>query len=213
MERVFAYIDGFNLYGGLKQGNMNNVLWLDIQKLSKSLLHDYQRLDYTKYFTTRIVTHDFKKKKRQDTFIEALETLKDFEIIYGNFESFTKTCKFYKNNLHCINCNGDIKKEEEKKTDIKIAVEMISDAEKDLYDVALLISGDTDFIPVIDYIHSTYKNKRVIVGFPPNRRNDETAHHAKTSFEIGKLKLKNSLFDEKITNKWGYEISRPVEWL
>jgi len=37
-ERVIAYIDGFNLYFGIKQSNWNDVLWLNVKKLAESLL-------------------------------------------------------------------------------------------------------------------------------------------------------------------------------
>mgnify|MGYP006892872337 CR=1 FL=1 len=41
-ERVIAYIDGFNLYFGMKQGGWNDSLWLNVQKLASSLLKPSQ---------------------------------------------------------------------------------------------------------------------------------------------------------------------------
>ena len=38
MPRVITYIDGFNLYFGLKSQGWERFLWLDVQALSRNLL-------------------------------------------------------------------------------------------------------------------------------------------------------------------------------
>ena len=65
--RVISYIDGYNLYFGLRQKarrvatdgtvtttRWKNFYWLDVVKLSETLLQKTQRLVQTKYFTARI---------------------------------------------------------------------------------------------------------------------------------------------------------------
>ena len=55
----------------------------------------------------------------------------------------------------------------EKGVDTRIATEMVKFAWEDAYDVALLVSADRDFEPVIDLLRA--KGKTVIHGaFPPN---------------------------------------------
>ncbi len=54
MERVISYIDGFNLYFGLKSARLNRYLWLDLHNLSINLLKKPQQLVKVKYFTARI---------------------------------------------------------------------------------------------------------------------------------------------------------------
>jgi len=52
----------------------------------------------------------------------------------------------------------------EKGTDIKMAIEIVIGAIDNLYDVAILVSSDTDLIPALDYVR--YKGKRIeYVGF------------------------------------------------
>ena len=41
-KRVVAYIDGFNLYYGLKTSDMRRFLWLDLPCLAKSLIREDQ---------------------------------------------------------------------------------------------------------------------------------------------------------------------------
>ena len=54
MDRVVAYIDGFNLYFGLKADRGRKYLWLDLQALIDSLLLPGQELREIKYFTARL---------------------------------------------------------------------------------------------------------------------------------------------------------------
>ena len=55
MKRVITYIDGFNLYFGLKEKGWRKYYWLDVQLLSHTLLRNYQDLVRTKYFTARLL--------------------------------------------------------------------------------------------------------------------------------------------------------------
>jgi hypothetical protein len=42
MERVITYIDGFNLYFGLKSNGWDRFLWLNLRALSQNLLKPHQ---------------------------------------------------------------------------------------------------------------------------------------------------------------------------
>ena len=82
MKHVLAYVDGFNLYFGLKSKGWCRYYWLNIQLLAQHLLKPNQRLLLTKYFTARIAGPP-DKQKRQSIYIEALKTLNDFQFFYG----------------------------------------------------------------------------------------------------------------------------------
>ena len=137
MERVIAYVDGFNLYFGLKSKGWNRYYWLNIQLLAQNLLKLNQNLLLTKYFTARI-TSPTDKQRRQSTYLEALETLKDFQILYG---------KYQLNPRECSHCGFQDEVPNEKMTDVNVAVEMLKDAYQDKFNVALLISADSDLVP------------------------------------------------------------------
>ena len=49
-ERVATYIDGFNLYYGIRAGGRRH-LWLDVEGLALSLLKPNQQLVAVRYFT------------------------------------------------------------------------------------------------------------------------------------------------------------------
>jgi hypothetical protein len=77
MERVIAYVDGFNLYFGLRSKGWKRYYWLNVQALAQNLLKRGQALVVTKYFTARIAGPP-DKQERQSAYIEALETLREY---------------------------------------------------------------------------------------------------------------------------------------
>lgn len=66
----------------------------------------------------------------------------------------------------CPACGKDMRGTEEKGVDTAIAVDMISLGWEGVYDIAVLISADRDFVPVAEYLAT--KGIKVIHGaFPP----------------------------------------------
>jgi hypothetical protein len=97
-------------------------------------------------------------------------------------------------------------------TDVNIATQILIDAYQDKYDMAMLISGDSDLVPPMRAVHEIFKNKRVFVAFPPKRHNQSVALVAKGSLTIGRKKLVESQFEEKVAKKDGYLLSKPKVW-
>jgi len=201
-ERIIAYIDGFNLYFGMKTDG-NKTLWLNPQKLITSLLKSNQELISIKYFTSR-VRNNPDKEKRQKTYIEALQTLSNFQIIYGHYQSHIETCR---------RCGHSYPYSNEKMTDVNIAVAMMEDAHNDLYDTAFLVTGDSDLVPPINSVHKIYNNKRVFVAFPPNRHNISVQKVAKGNLIIGRKKLIDAQFPNEVVKAGGFVLKRPLTWI
>ena len=201
-ERVIVYFDGFNLYFGMKEAGFDNYKWLDIYKLTLNILKPNQELQLIKYFTSR-VSNNPEKQKRQSTFIEALET-KGIKIYYGHYQS---------NKFECRRCGKIWLTYNEKMTDVNIATQMIIDAYQNNYDMAMLISGDSDLVPPIKSIHENFEQKRVFVVFPPKRHNTSVSLVAKGFLTLGRKKLADSQFPENIRKKDGYVLHKPKDWL
>ncbi|NLL20880.1 MAG: NYN domain-containing protein [Firmicutes bacterium] len=203
MDRLIAYIDGFNLYFGMKDKGWRRYYWLNLQKLRKNLLKSNQKLITTKYFTARI-TDPPDKQKRQSAYIEALSLLNDFEIFLG---------KYQLNKWECASCHSLFDIPNEKMTDVNIAVELLTDAFQDNFDVALVISADSDLVAPIKKTKELFPSKRIIIAFPPKRHSVTLAKAADASFTIGRKKLASSLFPQKIKKPDGYIIECPERWL
>ena len=202
MDRLISYIDGFNLYFGLKDSGWRRFYWLNLQLLSKNLLKFNQSLVGTKYFTARI-TDPPDKRKRQSTYIDALSTLNDFQIYYG---------KYYKNSWKCNKCHSIIDVPNEKMTDVNIAVELLTDAFLDKFDVAFVISADSDLVAPIVKTKELFPSKRIVIAFPPKRHSAALTKVADAFFTIGRKNLASSLFTDQIKKSDGFIIERPDRW-
>jgi len=201
-ERVIAYVDGFNLYFGLKEAGWKRYYWLDIKKLVTRLLKENQQLIVTKYFTARI-SGPPDKQKRQSTFLEALATLTDFNIYYGHYLSST---------IICNNCGRKWFDFEEKMTDVNIATEMLTDAFEDKFDTAILVSADSDLVPPIRTIKRIYPRKRIVVFFPPKRFSTHIKNAGDIQLSIGRGSLVKSQFPDRVKKSDGIILEKPFEW-
>lgn len=200
-DRVIAYIDGFNLYFGINEAGLTYCKWLNIKTLITHLLLDDQELVGVKYFTSRI-NNEPEKQKRQNTFIEAIETT-GISIFYGNF---------IREAVECSRCGKIWSNSNEKMTDVNIATNLLIDAFQDKYDVAILISGDSDLVPPIKSIHTIFPGKRVTVAFPPKRFNNSLQLVARGSMIIGRRNLVESQFPNEVTKADGFILRKPSEW-
>jgi uncharacterized LabA/DUF88 family protein len=200
-ERVFVYVDGFNLYFGMVEAGFDYCKWLDINGLALSLLKPNQELLQVKYFTSRVGNNP-DKQKRQTTYIEALESL-GIKIYYGHYQS---------GSVECNRCGNIWSTYHEKMTDVNISTQMIIDAYQDNYDMAMLVSGDSDLVPPIKSIHENFKQKRVFVVFPPKRHNSSVSLVARGSMVIGRKKLLDNQLPLEVPKRDGHILRKPREW-
>ena len=202
MEQVIAYVDGYNLYYGLRAKHWKWFYWLNVQALARHLLKPQQVLVATKYFTT-VVKQPEDKRRRQAVFLEALQTLPDFTIYYGQYLSDIVTCR---------NCGHSYTAYHEKMTDVNIAVELMSDAYQDAFDAALLVSADSDLTGPIQTVRRLFNRKRIVVAFPPNRSSFALKSAANGVTYVGRDALSDSVFADQVTRADGVVLRRPPEW-
>ena len=131
MERVTVYVDGFNLYYGLRRmravdADWQKFYWLDFVKFFEHFKDRSQILQKVVYFTTP--PQNIQKSNRQAKLLDVNKLLNEnrFEVIYG---------KFIDKWLICPKCKSKYKKPEEKRTDVNISVQMMNDCALDNTDV------------------------------------------------------------------------------
>lgn len=203
--RVITYIDGFNLYFGMREAGLRRAYWLDLVALSRHLLKPDQCLVRARYFTARVkaALHAPGKQQRQASYLDALTTLADLDIMYGHYLSKPMTCK---------RCGATWDRHEEKMTDVNIACALLEDAYRDRYDTALIISGDSDLTPPIRLVRSAFPAKRVVVVFPPKRHSESLRQAAHGHFALGQDRLRASQLPDAIVLAGGHTLHRPPEW-
>jgi uncharacterized LabA/DUF88 family protein len=204
-KRVMAYIDGFNFYFGIKAAGWDDCLWLNPCSLANNLLKQNQTLAAVKYFTSRISEnpHNPDKRKRQSTFIEAIQNTPCTEVYFGQFQ---------KRAMRCKRCGGNWQTFDEKMTDVNIATHLLCDAFEDRFDTALIISGDSDLTPPVEAILARFSTKKIIVVSPPERHSVRLAKAASASFQLGRKLLKDSQFPDEYKKPDGYVLKRPGTW-
>ena len=202
--RVAAFVDGFNLYFGMKDAGFKRFYWLDVVALARTLLKPDQRLVATHYFTARIRDNgrNVADQKRQNTYIEAL-AMQGVQCQFGHYLEKPRQCR---------RCHATWTDYEEKMTDVNIAIQLLNDAFDDVYDVALVISGDSDLTAPVRRVLQRYPGKRVIVAFPPRRYSSELKRWATGFVSIGDDKLRASQLPDTLTKLDGYVLSRPATW-
>lgn len=198
-----VFIDGFNLYHGLRDKYRRRHHWLDLQILSSSLLKPHQRLTRVKYFTAR-VRDDRGGEQRQSVYLDALAAhCSKVDIISGRFQE-----KQYK----CRSCRSAWTSYEEKETDVSIAVAILEHGVRDDFDAALIISGDSDLCPAVRALARLRPDKRVVVAFPPARRSTDLRNAANASFPIGTAKIRQAQLPQTVTTAAGVILKRPSPW-
>lgn len=205
MQRVIAYIDGFNLYFGLRQSGWRKYYWLDLPMLVTKLLKPDQQLVTTHYFTARIRAngHNSDDAKRQSNYIDALVTRPNLSIQFGHYLQKTRQCK---------KCGASWPDYEEKMTDVNIAAQLLSDAFDDHFDTAIIVSGDSDLTTPIQRVRERFPEKRIIVAFPPNRHSAQLKQMAHGHLTVGEDKLKSAQLSDPVLSASGYLLHRPTHW-
>ena len=150
--KTIVYVDGFNLYyGALKD---TAYKWLNIETLCRLLLPKNQ-ITQIKYFTALVKARpsDPDQPNRQMLLLRALQTIPNLEIIYGHFLS------------HEVNMRvaqpiaGQPKivrviKTEEKGSDVNIAAHMVNDGHNGQFEMAILISNDSDLVEPVRIVRN-----------------------------------------------------------
>ncbi|MDN5872965.1 MAG: NYN domain-containing protein [Sinobacteraceae bacterium] len=202
-QRAIVYIDGYNLYYGMRQAYGKRYKWLDLQGLAGSFLNTETQLIGVKYFTA-ITQSTTGARQRQEVYLKALQAHCDkLEIFYGRFLTKPKRCR---------SCGAQHVAFEEKKTDVNIACEILNDTHLDRYDCCYVVSGASDLVPPLKIIRDHHPAKHTLVAHPPKRKSVELCKVANGWFAIGERKFKLNQLPSPLTTAHGNLITRPKEW-
>ena len=200
--RVAVFIDGYNLYHGMHGRWQRKYLWLDLEALGRRLIKSSQTLTVVRYFTAP-VRNDAASLARQKLYLRALQTYPKIDVTLGRFQEKQPSCRA---------CGATWRTYEEKETDVSIAVALVEDAVNDLYDVAILISADSDLCPAIRAVRRLSPDKRIIAVFPPGRRADALRRACDGVRHLDEVSLRNSQLPDEVPGPAGLAYKRPPHW-
>jgi hypothetical protein len=203
LSRVVAYVDGFNLYHGMRAQYGRRYHWLNLEALCSRVLRPGQILAGVEYFTAK-VRQPHASFLRQEAYLEALQAMcPRVSVHIGRFQQRT---------AHCRACGASWTTYEEKESDVSLAVTLVRDAVQDRFDTALLVSADSDLCPAILTAKLLAPGKRIIATFPPRRRSDDIGRTADGLLRIDQRMLRQSQLPAKVVKPNGVAIERPAYW-
>jgi len=205
--RANVYVDGFNLYYRRLKGTPYK--WLDLSALSRSLLPRCT-VNRILYFTAHISgsATDRDQAQRQQTYLRALRTIPNLTIHRGLFTQQVKTRPLAHNPRRLV----QVLHWEEKGSDVNLASHLLLDASRGDFEVALVISNDSDLRTPIQIVRRTF-NLRVGVAIPGTKRQIPRSSLAPADFytRITDRKLAASQFPDVLTDSQG-SIRKPPGW-
>lgn len=142
-ERVMIYIDGSNVYHSLKSvfGYTN----LDFEAFCKKLARRRQLVRVYYYNAPVDHTKEPERYKDQQTFFNRMRRIPYLEVRLGRL----------------VYRNWPAERAYEKGIDVKMATDMLAQAYHNLYDVAVLVSGDNDFADALQAVKDTGRHVEV----------------------------------------------------
>lgn len=147
-QRVAVFIDGSNFYYKLKSLSTKNITYFDYGGLSQWLAKDRDIVAKTYFIgVVRAKGDDVKGqilRRNQRKLFSHLQSQKQGFLIERGY--LMKSDGVY----------------HEKGVDVKMAVDLVVGAYEDSYDVAILISSDTDLIPAIEKVRALGKSVEYI---------------------------------------------------
>lgn len=133
IERISIFIDGSNLYHSLR---VLKGVKIDFEKLVKELSKDRLLTNVFYYIAPLDITSNEETYWKHQKFLAKLEKIPGFKVVLCTLRKYLK-----EDGTFGFEVKGD---------DVYIANDLLVGAYENFYDTAILVSGDEDFIPVIN---------------------------------------------------------------
>ena len=157
-ERVAVFVDGSNLYHGFRSylkslGLEPDDFNIDYKRFPLALVGLERALVDTHFYIGRVdQAQDRESYARQQRFFSALRGCSRLAVHEGRLVPRKRkhTCP------HCKRCFHKSMRVE-KGTDVQLAADLLVGAFYEQYDTAILVSNDTDFIPIVKQVQQLRK--------------------------------------------------------
>jgi uncharacterized LabA/DUF88 family protein len=213
-EITNVYVDAFNLYYGSLRGTAHK--WLNLRLFSELTFPlPRNQIATVRYFTARVKARpsDPDQPKRQEIYLRALRTLPNLTIHFGHYlESKVRM------RLAAPPPSGpntvEVIKTEEKGSDVNIASHLLLDAFRSRFDVAVVISNDSDLAEPIHLVRTELRRKVLVLmpccnGGVPSIKLRSVASKA---LLVDPAKLAAAHFPHSLTDAAGATITKPASW-
>lgn len=208
-------MDGFNFYYGAVKGTPYR--WVNLERLFE-LLFPHDEIVKIRYFTADVSDNPLNpgQRIRQKTYLRALRTLPKVEIHKGFFLSHVVTMPKAQAKREAVR----VIKFEEKGSDVNLATHLIFDALENRFDVAAVVSNDSDLAFPIEMVRSRLKKVVGVVGYDPrlqkkygkkSRQSKRLAEVASFFKAIRETALMKAQFPDELEDERG-KFTKPQAW-
>jgi uncharacterized LabA/DUF88 family protein len=148
-----VFVDGGNFYSAVKEG-LHLQKSVNIESLVRKLIAG-RSLVRAYYYTTPSPFPDSPTGKGHQRFLDKLGWIENLQVRLGRIVPRA-------HNIECPKCKAafDYVLRTQKGVDTRIAVDMVTLAQRNEYDIAILVSGDSDLAEAVDFIRE-HTNKKV----------------------------------------------------
>lgn len=217
-QNVIALIDGFNMYGALSaevrtRHPFEKYKWINYWHLMEQFLQPTEKLKAVYYFTTypERGMYDWKAKRARHVVLVDVQRGLGVKVVKGRFAARDRRCLVPTRDG---GCGKVFTRHEEKRTDVNIAVKLVSLAYEKAYDVAFLVTADSDLVPAVEQAKRCYPKGRII-GIPPIGRMTDAFHLNRAvddKIEMLEKHLVAAALPRQVTLRNGRTIDCPKEW-
>ncbi len=170
-DRVVIFIDGNNFYHGVKR-ILRSDERIDYQKLINILLENRYLVNAFYYVAPLDKEAGYEKYEKHQNFLKELAQIPKFKVILCDFKKIKREDGGF---FYIV--KGD---------DVQLSHDLLMGAFDDIFDTAIIVSGDEDFLPLIKTVRNRF-NKRVENAFFRYSSSYKLRRACNFSFKLNKL--------------------------
>jgi hypothetical protein len=207
MARVFAYVDGFNLFYGALKGTP--FKWLNLDVLCRTMLPG-DSVERINYYTANVSARPTKPNapNNQQIYLRALRTIPTVSITLGHFLTHSVSMP--------LSGTGPTKRvwvdrTEEKGSDVNLGAHLVRDGFLHKFEVAVLVTNDSDLAEPVRIV--TRELGRPVGILNPHEHHSKALRPLATFVKrIRQTDLIASQFPSELVDAKGRVIRKPPDW-
>lgn len=223
--RTIVYVDGFNLYHRKLQKSPQ-FKWLNLKSLADQVLSSNNEVIGVNFYTARVsAKFNPDGPRNQQIYLDALSTVPEIEVHFGNFQTHKKYAPIVEENSQKPVFKPSprtvdlvpwpevvlIEKTEEKGSDVNLGSHLVRDAFLGKFDVAAVITNDTDLVEPIRIVTQELE-KEVGILTPVNNPATSLCNVASFVRRIRSQHLENAQFVDPLPRHGEFDLEKPPAW-
>lgn len=203
-NRAALYVDGFNMYHAIDDLGIQHLKWLNLWRVGEILAGSRGHQLVKVVFCSAYYPGDAGKRARHEAYVKALK-LAGVVPVLGHYVH---------DQMDCRSCGHNWSKPTEKETDINVALTLMIDGARNQFDVAYLVSADSDQAATARCFSQNLPDKKLYSVAPPGRGHSQhILAHTKLKASLDADLLERAVFPGVVPAANGLSaVIRPREY-